>query len=450
MAFIDSSFHRRLSTLFSLKEDSSSGVTAGYIPQITGVRAIAAYMVYLHHFPTGHATLPSTLFQMTLELHCGVGLFFVLSGFLIYQRYYASYTTARSASATSAWWGNYTKNRIARIYPMYALLTALTLLNRSLRHGDASPWLWFLNLSFLRGFSETYYMSGVSQGWTLTVEECFYFSAPLIFWLVYRWTREQSQPQNQPQNQSSQNKGDITNESAFWLPMLALYALGGVLLAAGELVGFQGFFQGAGFMVSYTYFGRAFEFFCGMCLARLMARQQWQQQPARRFPTFTLTALAGIAAVLYGLSLLQTGAGLQTGLQSVSQSGFHYGIVHPLGKALNNLALPPFYAMLFYGLIRERSVFQRVLASPLMVLLGKSSYIFYLIHMGIVQALIARVVCPTTFTPVTTAEYVAQFLLLNVAAVLLFLAVEDPLNRFIRQRWRLGRAYTSAPQENVI
>lgn len=387
-------------------------------------------MVYVHHFPIGAQYLPAPLFRVMQEFHVGVGLFFVLSGFLIYQRYFDS------CRMESTWWGNYTKNRVARIYPMYFLLTALTLGNRLVRHGDAGAGLWFLNLSFLRGFSEEYYMSGVSQGWTLTVEECFYFSAPLIFWWIKRKSSEKSNFFVQ-----------------FWLPMVALYALGGILLGVGTALGAvsgafgintHGFFQGVGFMFSYTYFGRCFEFFCGMWLARTMAEhnvdalQVSKEENKRRYAVWTWSAVAGILTVLWAMSLLQGG---------VPPHEYRYGVQHPLGKLLNNFALPPFYAMLFYGLITERSVARSLLASRPMVLLGKSSYIYYLIHLGIVQAAVARVVCPATFTPITLAEHAVQFALLNIAAIALFLLVEDPLNHLIRKHWRLGvKANHTTPQ----
>ncbi len=372
---------------------------SSYIPQITGIRAIAAFMVYVHHFPTGQEILPSALFRMTLELHTGVGLFFVLSGFLIYQRYYESCTFERS------WWGNYTKNRVARIYPMYFLLTCATLLNRALRHGDAGVLLWILNLSFFRGFSNELYMSGISQGWTLTVEECFYFSAPVLFLLFRRVN--------------------------FWLPLLGIYLIGVVLMAVGGIANGMGlnpmgFFEGFHFMATYTFFGRCFEFFAGMFLAKYMAERRLYAVPQER-GRFTWIALSGIIGSLWLMSTLQS-------------PEYRYGIQHPLGMVLNNVALPVCYALLFFGLVRERTVVQRFLATRFMVLLGKSSYIFYLIHMGVAQALIARVVCPATFTPVTTIQYIAQFVLLNVASIILFLCIEDPLNRLVRRIWKTGSA----------
>ncbi len=53
-----------------------------YFNALTGLRAMAAYMVYAHHFnpiPKNYA-----VHGLVNELHIGVTLFFVLSGFLFH------------------------------------------------------------------------------------------------------------------------------------------------------------------------------------------------------------------------------------------------------------------------------------------------------------------------------------------------------------------------------
>ena len=39
----------------------------------------------------------------------------------------------------------------------------------------------FLNIFFIRGFFDDLKFTGVGQGWSLTVEECFYLLAPVLF-----------------------------------------------------------------------------------------------------------------------------------------------------------------------------------------------------------------------------------------------------------------------------
>ena len=89
-----------------------------YIPALTGVRAIAAWLVFFHHYNKNE--FPYPVFRLFNEFHIGVSLFFVLSGFLICLRYYEHIKVSRP------WFARYMQNRIARIYPMYFLLTLAT------------------------------------------------------------------------------------------------------------------------------------------------------------------------------------------------------------------------------------------------------------------------------------------------------------------------------------
>lgn len=58
--------------------------------------------------------------RLAREWHTGVALFFVLSGLLICVRY------RDRVELSNRWWKQYLLNRVARIYPMYLLLTCLT------------------------------------------------------------------------------------------------------------------------------------------------------------------------------------------------------------------------------------------------------------------------------------------------------------------------------------
>src|SRR5215831_4292959 len=160
-----------------------------YIPQLTGIRCIAAYMVFLHHFNPVKMYHPgSFLDEFIAEFYTGVTVFFVLSGFLIAYRYMDSFTFSLR------WFLKYMKNRFARIYPMYFLLTVLTFIvlfhQQNYDAANENGWMVFLaNISFVRGFFDDLKFTGISQGWSLTVEECFYFLAPFIFILCSRYKK---------------------------------------------------------------------------------------------------------------------------------------------------------------------------------------------------------------------------------------------------------------------
>jgi peptidoglycan/LPS O-acetylase OafA/YrhL len=102
-------------------------------------------------------------------LHIGVPIFFVLSGFLITLRY------SEQASLNRHWLRDYARNRFARIYPIYFLITMVTLVVLPLAAGASIDWTTLtMNLTLLRGFFTDFNFSGVPQAWSLTVEERFY------------------------------------------------------------------------------------------------------------------------------------------------------------------------------------------------------------------------------------------------------------------------------------
>src|SRR6476661_747092 len=91
-----------------------------YLPALTGVRAVAAYLVFIHHFnPFSASVFGTGIHNFFDELHIGVSLFFVLSGLLICLRYYDSFGNGRGS------FYNYMVKRVAKIYPVYFLVLSL-------------------------------------------------------------------------------------------------------------------------------------------------------------------------------------------------------------------------------------------------------------------------------------------------------------------------------------
>jgi len=150
-------------------------------PALTGIRAIAAYMVFLHHNDIFKESIFGKLIHnFFTEFHVGVTIFFVLSGFLICNRYF---------NQVNFNFRDYIVKRFARIYPMYFILTTATfvyfgLMNAHFDFRDLK--IYLLNITFLKGFFEVFKFSGIGQGWSLTVEESFYLLAPLFFLLIKR------------------------------------------------------------------------------------------------------------------------------------------------------------------------------------------------------------------------------------------------------------------------
>ncbi|GAB2969142.1 acyltransferase [Hymenobacter coalescens] len=351
-----------------------------YLPALTGVRAVAAYLVCLHHFnPFPEGPGPAGLLHEAVrEFHVGVPIFFVLSGFLITLRYFGT------GQWTRRWWARYLRNRVARIYPMFFLLTTLVFVVRYFREGAFAFRTWLFNVTFLRGFFDEYKYTGIPQGWTLTVEECFYLLAPVAFALLLRRPR------------------------LLWLLPLGLLAVGCLLVATVGALEHHGLFGNLRFMLLFTFFGRAVEFFAGVQLA-LWYRRGLLRAGSRVPGLLTAAGLLLMTAVVAGLVAVR--------------GPYEYGQEAPLGIVLNNVVLPGGIALLFAGLLTERTWLQRLLASAPLQLLGKSSYVFYLVHFGLVQELLRDYVVD---------HPLALFVLLNALSIGLYYLVEQPLNRWLR------------------
>jgi peptidoglycan/LPS O-acetylase OafA/YrhL len=146
-----------------------------YFPALTGLQAIAAWLVFVHHFsPFAEGTLGR---KITGELHMGVAIFFVLSGLLICGRYIDGF------ELSVPWFIRYMRNRVARVFPMYFLVTSVTFAVIQFNSDYDIMTLWshyhtvgaklvviLLNVTFLRGFFESFRFTGLAPGWTMTVE----------------------------------------------------------------------------------------------------------------------------------------------------------------------------------------------------------------------------------------------------------------------------------------
>lgn len=343
-----------------------------FFPALTGYRAIAAWMIFVYHFmPFANPKYPQWIKQIVWEFHIGVDMFFVLSGFLITYRYFNDHPIH---------FKKYMVNRFARIYPMYFLITAAVFLVWFFQKGywDTEKTIEaFLSFTMTKALFSKYHLSGIPQGWTLTLEEMFYFTAPFYFLLI--------------------------RKSWKWLVALPIliFAFGtGLKNITNIPENVWGFMRGN---IS-TYI---FEFFAGIGLAYLMIRKQI----SFKFNWVTYFGLAIIALYLFGKQYINPLLGARSDYTNAL-----YMIL------LSGLGIAP----LLWGLIHEDTWIRKILGNPLMVLLGKSSYIFYLIHKG--------------FVPIFINDYISDnkliiFILLNIISIILFRYIEEPLNHYIRRKF---------------
>jgi len=382
-----------------------------YIPALTGVRALAAYLVFISHFHyIFDENLPHFVQRFFQEFHIGVTIFFVLSGFLIAFRYYNNF------SLTSDWFKQYLKNRVARIYPMYFLLTIGAFISyyitkdNSILNGFNHPvGLFLMNITFVRGFFDDLKFTGIAQGWSLTVEECFYFSAPLMFFAAKKWGR-------------------------FYLQPLVITGFGFVLVLMFRNVNWYGFFGNFTFMMLNTFLGRCFEFFAGILLALFIKRKGFERTNGIKFTYLGFFMMLFCVWIMSVLPILP---------------GQTFGQQNPLGIITNNYLLAASIALFFYGLLTEETRFKKILSNRFVELLGKSSYIFYLVHLGYIYNMlhwtlnwlneqVFGLYDKLSLDWHSPFEYdglnlVYLFVALNAVSILLYKNIEEPLNHYIRK-----------------
>ena len=173
--------------------DSKLGSSPAYLPNLNGIRFIAAFLVLIHHIEQVKWTMqvpniyPFYLIKNSGKL--GVGLFFVLSGFLI--TYLLLRERDRSGTISVP---NFYARRMLRIWPLYLLIVLLALFvfpqfpalfgypsTDQLPTAYAAPRLTLFLLVMpnlaIDFFSASYLCS---PAWSIGVEEQFYILWPHI------------------------------------------------------------------------------------------------------------------------------------------------------------------------------------------------------------------------------------------------------------------------------
>jgi peptidoglycan/LPS O-acetylase OafA/YrhL len=145
--------------------------------------------------------------------------------------------------------------------------------------------------------------------------------------------------------------------------------------------------------------------------------------------------------------------------------GWAAGVESPVGIIVNNYFLCVAVAFFFYGMLTENTLFKKFLALPFIELLGKSSYIFYLIHLGWVYNLMHAWFDHLNdyafewydkwgLSRHSPFEYdnlnlLYAFVILNVLSVTLFKLIEEPLNHYIRKSDFLIK-YKPVPKKSIV
>jgi peptidoglycan/LPS O-acetylase OafA/YrhL len=344
---------------------------------LTGARWLFASLVFVYHNRKyWRNDVNKYLLQLFNEMHIGVSLFFVLSGFLIAYKY-------NDPQNNNHHYGRYIGLRMARILPLYWLILLVSYID----------WGWpktiyqtVLSFTLAHGFSNIHNLDGIAQAWSLTVELSFYIIAPLIFIL---WDKH------------------VVKALLFLLLLLAVAVTTGIIWE--KINGNKDqFLYPSGFVMHSTFFGRFPEFIAGVWLAGILHQQQ--KDPFVNIKYKTLTGFTGIFISLFLIGFFQPDI-------------FHHGNDTVTGAVLQYAFIPLFAIIWMYGLIKEETYMSRFFAWKPMVLLGNASFAFYLVHISYVNL---RLKDWKLFAD-------RNYILLWLISIVLYLLFEKPVNKLCRK-----------------
>jgi peptidoglycan/LPS O-acetylase OafA/YrhL/lysophospholipase L1-like esterase len=378
-------------------------------PALTSLRFLAALLVLLFHFPPSGDVWG----VVAGEGHIGVGIFFVLSGFLITYRYGGA--IARGEASLS----RYFLRRAARILPLYyfVFIASQLLSHRRLSFAPALWPEWTLTQAF---FGESLGDLVIQTSWSLTVEECFYALAPLLFLLVLA--------------RGGEAPSLLRAAALLFGIALGLHLAGAALWTVLDGRG-PGMLRSPEHVSLHTIFGRFYDFAVGIlaALAVLSPRTaRWRAGAGRPAVAalLTIAALALIVAAQYGMSMGGVGSP-----KWVSIWAWGYLVA-------------PASALLIVSLMAAGNPFVVLLATAPCVYLGKVSYALYLIQLtplgrGFVASFLSR--------QPSAGVLLLLYAGLVAMSALLFELVEEPARRAILRRFGVpGREESEARPSSAL
>lgn len=332
------------------------------IAALTSIRFIAALAVFVHHYLVlgghwhfGDEPYKSRLFGLLYEGRFGVTLFFVLSGFLLTARYYDSIHHKIN-------FGAYWIKRFARIMPLYwTICSVVFLINLSdnifqFQGGGRDLTHFFVFFTLTQAFFDDLKFHGVETAWSLTVEETFYLTLPLLIIMFRRvWVERWALWAN------------MTAAAALMLALAGLYYMIGFGLHRQEAFTLWGFFRDEWGWQNFTIFGRFIDFAIGVFLGLYYIKSRNAPLQRQWLPDVAvLLATAGVALGCYRIYLMNPAT--------------HIGNLETFQGWAWNVSNAAFSGLIIYFLCADNSRVARLLSWTPFVYLGQISFAFYLVH----------------------------------------------------------------------
>ena len=313
-------------------------------------------------FHTGEVTSPF-LGPILSRLDLGVCLFFLLSGFLLYQPWAKAAMIGTSQPSTR----RYARKRFARIYPAYVVLIVVVLgLYPPVAIAPMQDWLTFL--TFTQIYVDGAEVAQLGQVWSLATEVAFYGVLPILAWWAGR--RYRGDPDRSARRQWTVLVAMVGLSFAFhmvrawttWLPdWLSSFWLPGYL---------DWFALGMGLAIARV---------------RLTTQTDGISAPYRRLQLMARdvgTCLA-IAALLYAIACTPVAG------KFYFDGGFGPELGGPWAKLIKHYLYggTAFFLLLPLALGSASSAYARTLSAPVMQRLGTVSYGVFLWHLLIISVL---------------------------------------------------------------
>ncbi|MDZ7587717.1 MAG: acyltransferase [Parasphingorhabdus sp.] len=338
---------------------------------LTGLRGLAAWLVVLYHIRSGMGDyLPAPVMALLAKGYLAVDFFFLLSGFVLWLSY-----APRFEASGAAYFTAFCRRRIARIWPLHAVILAaamLFVLLLTLTGRDTSGYPLDelpLHLLLLQNWGFTDALSWNHPAWSISTEMAAYLLFPVIV-MRCRWQTAAS--------------GTLLAIIILLLGVLHLFFLYGGHATLGNAIPQTGLVR---CIIQFT---------IGTILCVL-----WQRSRSNM--------LIAMLALASGILLL---------------AGWAVG-------APETLVVPAAFAALLLGAAITAEVPRNPLAAAPLHYLGQISYATYLVHfMLFIGFKLVFVSDPADIAP----ELIALFLAMTLAAsVLLYHGVEKPGQRIFNR-----------------